>query len=317
MSYVTVLTQVGILFGMMAVGFVAGKFKIFTEKATKDLSSLLLYVATPAMVINSMIREYDGNLIVDAMLCLGIGIAVFVFGMATSLALSKALKIKKERRSIWVIAASFTNPGFMGFPVALAIFGKDGLFLAAFINLAQNLVLYTWGEALMAKTCEGHVGPGGEVLKKEPLWRTLLSPMNIAAVIGLVIFFFEIPIFGPVHTVIETIGGLVTPLSMMIVGITISKKSLIEVVKDKDAFTSVIFHMILIPLLLLGVLKLIPFREGSIVPAISVLLMTMPIASMTQIFAENYDADPQFASHAVFISNTLCLVTCPLIMMLV
>lgn len=310
MSYFTVLTQVAILFGMTVVGFVVGKVGMFSQKVTKDLSSLLLYVATPALILNSMFREYDGTLIIDALIILGISLAVFGIAMFVNKFLVKVFRVGKGRRGLWITATSFTNPGFMGFPMALAVFGSDGLFLAAFVNLAQNIFLYSWGIREVQKD-------SSEVAVREPLWRVLISPINVSLVIGLLIFFVQVPIPAPVETIVSSIAGLVTPISMMLVGITISGHAIKNVFTDKDAFSSALVHLILIPLALVFALKVIPFRDGSLVPGVCVLMMAMPVPAMTQALATNYHSDEEFASHVVFLADLLCLATCPVIMMLV
>lgn len=310
MSYTTVLTQVSILFVMMVIGYITGRAGMFSEKVQEDLSSLLLYIATPALVLNSMIREYDATLVTDALICLGIGLAVFAFGLLITKPLAKLFKVDLQRTGIWRVAASFTNPGFMGFPMTLALFGSDGLFLAAFINLAQNILLYSWGVRVVMQDSK-------EAQAKEHFLRTFLSPINVSLIVGLVIFFFQIPIPAPAQDLISKVASIVTPVSMFIVGITISRHKLVEVIKDKDAFTAAGVHLVIVPLILVGVLKFFNFHEGSLVPGVCVLLMTMPVASMTQIIAVKYKSDADFGAHVVFIANILCLLTCPLIMMLV
>lgn len=324
MSFGIIFSQILVMFLMVIVGYIMGRRGTLSERISHDISVILLEVATPALIINSMIREFDLDLIKDAMLCFAIGMVYFLGMIAVNQGLSRLLRVNRSHRGLWIVAASFTNPGFMGFPLALAIFGNDGLFMAAFINMAFNILIYTIGERMVI----ADVGNGRE---KPPLIRTLLSPINISTLIGLVIFFGQIPLAGAlehapawlvsgwtvVTTVIKNLGNLVTPLAMFLVGLAISRSSLRRTVTDRDAMTAVIVDMIAGPLLLIGVLKLLPFREGFMVVPVSVLIMLMSVASAVQMLADRYDGDSEFAGHAIFLSNVLCLISVPLLMMLV
>ncbi len=324
MSFEIIFTQILVMFLMVIVGFIMGRRGVFSERISHDISVILLEVATPALIINSMIREFDLDLIRDALLCFAIGMVYFLLMMALNLGLFRVLRVRKNHRGLWVLAASFTNPGFMGFPLVLAILGGEGLFLASFINMAFNIVIYTLGERLVLADSDGSH-------EKPPLIRTLLSPINIATLIGLVIFFGQVPLsgfvanapgwlvsfWGVITTVLKNLGNLVTPLAMFLVGLAISRSSLRRTVTDRDAITAVIIDMVVGPLLLLGVLHFIPFREGSLVVQVSMLIMLMSVATSVQMMADRYDGDSEFAGHAIFLSNVLCLVSVPLIMMLV
>ena len=324
MSFEIIFTQILVMFLMVIVGFIMGRRGVLSERISHDISVILLEVATPALIINSMIREFDLDLIRDALLCFAIGMVYFLLMMALNLGLSRVLRVRKNHRGLWVLAASFTNPGFMGFPLVLAILGGEGLFLASFINMAFNIVIYTLGERLVLADSDGSH-------EKPPLIRTLLSPINIATLIGLVIFFGQVPLsgfvanapvwlvsfWGVITTVLKNLGNLVTPLAMFLVGLAISRSSLRRTVTDRDAITAVIIDMVVGPLLLLGVLHFIPFREGSLVVQVSMLIMLMSVATSVQMLADRYDGDSEFAGHAIFLSNVLCLVSVPLIMMLV
>lgn len=309
MSFITVFSHVFVLFVIMITGFVAGKAKFFSSAASKDFSALLLKIATPALIISSMLREFDGELLTDALLCLLIGLSTFGGGMLINYAIARPLRIKQSHRGIWSVATSFTNTGFMGFPMALAVFGEKGLFLAAFINLAQTILIFSCGVRLT-------ISDSDRENKESPL-KTMLSPVNISLIIGLVLFLTQADVPTAAEDAVRTVAAIVTPVSMIIVGLDISKYRLSEVIKDRDACISAIINTVFIPLMLLGIFRLIPFREGSIVPGVSVLIMTMPAPSVSQAIAEQYGGDSAFTSHTIFLTSLLCLVTCPAIMTLI
>ena len=59
--FLVVLLQVVSLFLIMAVGFALGKADLITKKGTKDMSSLIMYGATPCLMISSLQVEWDSE----------------------------------------------------------------------------------------------------------------------------------------------------------------------------------------------------------------------------------------------------------------
>ena len=57
----------------------------------------------------------------------------------------KVFKVKEERQGIWLMGTTFSNVGFMGFPVIHAMYGENGLFLTSFVNIAFNISFYSIG----------------------------------------------------------------------------------------------------------------------------------------------------------------------------
>ena len=58
----TVFSQVMILMIMIAVGFAAAKAKIMTAEGARCCTDIALIIATPCVIIKSLIREYSNEI---------------------------------------------------------------------------------------------------------------------------------------------------------------------------------------------------------------------------------------------------------------
>ena len=56
-NFITVALQVLSLFIMIAVGFTLGKTRLMTESSTTTVSNIILYVATPAAILQAFVSE--------------------------------------------------------------------------------------------------------------------------------------------------------------------------------------------------------------------------------------------------------------------
>lgn len=140
-----VLNSVLTLFLLIAVGFIVEKKKLISEKFNQDVCAVLLKIAIPAAVISSMVRPYEPSILIDSGKIFLFTFIFHVFCMITSYFVIKADRIPRKEKGVWIFVSSFSNNGLMGFPLAYAIFGNNGLFLAAVSNIISNILIFSIG----------------------------------------------------------------------------------------------------------------------------------------------------------------------------
>jgi len=309
MSFLSVAEPIAILFVMIVVGFIVGKTHILSEKASGDLTKVLMNVAVPASVISSMNREFDQNLLNDGLTCFVVGFIFFAAVPFLCLLLAKLFKVNKKHIGSWAVAAAYSNTGFMGYPIAMALFGADGVFLTSMIVMSFNILVYTLGAKVTLRDSTN--------AKKLPMGKLLITPINISIVIGLIIFIAQIPLPEFVSTITDDFGALLTPIAMFTIGLNIEKGKLKDAFTDKDCYTAGLLRLVVFPIIMLLIMKLLPAREGSIVAGVCVLILSMPSPSATFMIAEQYSCDTAFASRVVFVTTLASLVTIPIVMMFI
>ena len=141
--------QMIILLILMAVGYICGKTGLITSDSQIKLSNLILRVGIPSMIIVSVSEDF--KLTVSDILCYLIGFFLFNISLGiVSLLIVKITRIKNDFE-IYQFMYMFSNVGFMGLPVIQATLGEKSTLLAALFLLPSNLVLFTYGEYLMAE----------------------------------------------------------------------------------------------------------------------------------------------------------------------
>ena len=118
-----------------------------------------------------------------------------------------------------------------------------------------------------------------------------------------------------IDTPLTYLADVTTPLSMLIIGMNLTGGSVSALLRNWDVLSSAFLRLLFLPLLTWGILMLLPV-EDPLVIGVTLIIMAMPSPAVTSILAETYGGDTQFASEAVFLSSLLCLVTIPLISLL-
>ena len=309
MNFSIVVNNLLIIFLMIAVGFTAGKAGLLSEKASGDFTSFLMKVTLPCMIFSSMIREYDAALIRDSII--GIVLCFVMLSLITALCwwLSGRLGLEEWRRGTWMLSTTFGNSGFMGFPLALAIFGQDGLMLAAMIGISYMVLQYTVYIKIMC-----HFSGRGDAASVN--WRQiLLSNINIALGLGLLFFIFQIPVPSTLMTVLSGFGNITTPLSMFLIGLTLSKGRISEAFRDRAVLSCAAMRLLAIPAATAVFFRLVPVFSP-VLSGVILLCAAMPCPSLGVIFSEEYGGDAQLGSQAIFLTSLFSIVTVPLMLML-
>ena len=142
-NLITVATQVGILFALMAVGFACRKRGLLTDASIRGIVEILVVIVTPALVLHAFQRPYN-----PAMLR-GLGFVALAAGVGHAVAIAIVLLIVRHRnvatKNVLRVAAVFSNAGFMGIPLDQAILGDEGVFYGVVYVGVFNIVMWSWG----------------------------------------------------------------------------------------------------------------------------------------------------------------------------
>ncbi len=296
-NLLTVAIQVLILFILMLVGYVLGKGKLLKQDAITGITNLILYVATPAAVLQSFTSEARTPEKTKNLLFLFLG-SVLIHALA--ILLSKFLTKNKEadRTRIMRFAVIFSNCGYMSFPLQKAILGDIGVFYGAMFVAVFNIILWTYGAYLMS----------GDKKSIEPK-NVLLNPTVIAVVLSVILYAANIKLPSFLSGAVTHLGNLNTPLPMIVIGYNLSTFSIAKIFTDKNVYWPTALRLILIPAVSLLVMLLLGIRG---IPLIAcTVAASAPIAAVSVMFANKFGGDAALGSKMVSLSTLLSILTMP------
>lgn len=302
MYNLTVFNQVLIIFIIMLVGIYARKRKIIKSGSTRQLSAILLNITLPLSIVSSFNLTFSKSVMFSIVI-------VFIFGMLVhpiSFLLGKVIfsRCENSKRKVLIFLVTFSNCGFMGYPILENLYGKTGVLYGAVFIATFNIFLWTIGVKIFKER---------ENCEKEP--NNILNPGIIAVLIGLLLFVFSIKIPNPLQKSFELIGNMTTPLSMIITGVVIAEIQVKNMLKSPLIVIASFVRLLAIPVAAYFVCSV--FHVEETVKGTCTIISGMPAAAMTTVFAERYNGDSLFASQAVFISTILSLITIPMMVLII
>ncbi|MBQ7196964.1 MAG: AEC family transporter [Synergistaceae bacterium] len=312
LDFFTVASNLVSLFSLIAVGYIAVRLKILDEHASHAFSSLLMKITLPCTIFVSLVqRDYDPSFLRDGITIIIAGIIVFAGLMYLSRYVAILFRVPENCRGVWAFTAAYTNSGFMGFPIALVLFGGEGLALSVLLNIAFNMTIYTIGPLEIARDNPGHEG------EKINIKSIIFSNINFATLVSLIFYFGQIKVPAAIISPLNYISGITTPLSMIMIGIALAHSKASELFTDIHAWTNTIIALLVYPAAIALILKFFPLSTNPLVDAVLILIVAMPAASVTAVMCEMYHGNIDFAAKVMFLQNLFCVVTIPLICLMI
>ena len=216
----------------------------------------------------------------------------------------KLLRVDEEHVGIYRMMTIFSNIGFMGFPIILANYGETGLIYAAMFQFPFNLLIYTYGVSVMQKSS------GKETGGFHFEWSKIFNAGVIAVILSLIFFVGKIHVPNAIESIIDDLAGLTVPLSMMVIGYSLSGMKLGKLLTNTRLVIFSFIKLIIIPLV--SVFALHFFVTDPILLGVCFVMVATPVGSMTAMFAELYDGDKETASMGVALTTLLSIITIPL-----
>ena len=304
--FMATLSPMLMMFACMVIGFILNKKKLCPDNTVTVLSKLETYVLAPALTVNtfskyctvaSLTEQY--KMILYCLLALAVAI-LLAFGLAPF------FTGKGYNRNIYRYALTFGNFGFMGNAIVPAIFGEEALYSYMLFTLPLSLAVYTWGIASLIPQGEGRHNP----------LKNLLTPsvfaVAIGAVIGLTGIYDYVPDF--VFSTLSGLGACMGPIAMVLTGFLIGNYSFKTLLSDKKVYIAAVLRLFILPALFILLLKALGADETSLVMCL--FGFATPLGLNTVIFPAAYGGDTATGASMAMISHTVCVVTIPVMYLL-
>ncbi|MBQ1193032.1 MAG: AEC family transporter [Lachnospiraceae bacterium] len=293
------------LFIMIFLGYILFKTNVFDKNFNQKLTKFLLHIALPALIINSVLEQSVKPAAETVKITFFVGIAIYLILPVIGLIVAKLIRADIKKQGLYAFMMTFSNVGFMGFPVIDAIYGSTAVFYTAIINIVFNIAAFTVGVLLLRY--------GGGANSKINLLK-LFTPGIIFSILAVFIYVFDIRFPAIVEKTIGSIGNTTTPLAMLLMGSTLATMPLRQIFNEGKVYLFSIIKQIVIPIILFPTVKY--FVHDELLFGVVIILLMMPIATNAIMFAIEYNSDEKLAAKAVFLSTLMSLVTIPLIIFL-
>lgn len=296
---IIVLKQIIVMFLLMSVGYGLYKTKMMDSKGSSQISTILMKVVMPMVIIQSFQRTFVAKEAIDWIIVFVISIISIVAGIIVS-----RLVFNKDQ-TIEQCAVGLSNAGFMGIPLVQAMLGPEYVFYVSAYLVGYNLMGWTLCVMLMTND-KKHVSAK----------KILFNPATVGLFFGAIIYLLpeSIEIPGVISSTFASLASLNTPLAMLVLGSYIAKEPLFKIFSSLTPYLVALFRLVVVPLAIIIVLKFIPLSNE--IKFVLLLVTSAPSGVMVAMFAQIFDKNYEHAARIVSVTTLLCVFTIPLLIML-
>ena len=294
----TLLGQIIVMALLMGGGAVLKKRGMLSEQSSRELGSILVNVIIPCVILKSYMVEFSLEQAKSLALSAGLSLLSLVVAMGISYAAFGS------RHGILNFASAFGNAGFMGIPLAQALFGEQAVFyIAAYVALL-NLFQWTYGLYVMT---------GDKAVIRPTV--ILRNPVLLSILFGVILFLLPVHYPDVLVKVLGHITAMNTPVAMVVLGTYLAEMDWKQFHYTHGLLLCMALRLAIIPSVTLGLFRFLPVDN-------TVMLMTLLIASATSvggniaIFARQQGTDYLLSVTAVCLSTILSLATLPVFLCL-
>ena len=292
-----------VLFIIVILGYVACKLGYMGDKFDKKLSSIVVDITCPLLVLSSVMGDElpDRTLILPL---LGIGfltyILLLVFGFWVPCLITK----NHDDQGMIGFALMFANVGFIGYPIVSSIFGPHAVFYAALLNMPNTFFIFTAGVMLIK----------GEYSLKQFNPKVLVSPAMLGAFLAAIIVALGIHTPDIIARPVTMVGNITVPAALMIIGSSMAKLPIREIIGSPKVYITALLRLTIVPLSIYFLFKACGVSD--LVNNINTVVIAMPVASFGTMFCLKYGRNPSLITETTFITTLGSIITIPLITLL-
>lgn len=306
MNTFVVLQQMIVLFLMIVMGYAANHFGIMGKESERWLSKLIVNITCPALILSSVTTSARLESTAALLMIFAAAAVYYLVLPLVSKLIVKLLRIPCERAAEYESLLVYSNIGFMGIPVAKAILGQDSILYLSIFMAVFNISVFSYGTILL------QVNHSGE--KQKIPFKKMINPGTVTSAVAILLYVLGIRLPELVISPITSVGGITTPLAMLVIGSSLANQPLREVLSELNMLPFTVIRLLILPLVSIVLCRWLiadPMLAG-----ILVLVSAMPSASNIVMLSHELGRDPSYISKGIFFSTVFSVITIPLVAML-
>ena len=296
--FVLIFNQLLKMLIIMILAFICYKLKVVTQEGNKAISNLLLMVVNPCLIITVYQTDYNADLVKGLLIAFVAACVSHIIGIV----MARFLVPEKNNPEYYLdrFGAVYSNCGFIGIPLIYSVLGNEGVFYLTAYMTVFNLFTWTHGLSLLENK-----------FSLKQLKEGLLSPMIIATLAAIVLFFIRFRIPATVLASMNYVADMNTPLAMMVAGFSVAQADLKRIFSNLHIYWVSFLKLIVMPLLV--TLFLYVTRISHDIAYTTLIAAACPTATTMTMMAIRYDRNYTYASEIFAFSTVLSMVTIPVV----
>ena len=305
-----VLALVLPFFGLILLGYLAGRFISSEKGGEKWLNIFVVHFTVPALLFLMLYRAPFSELTNTAFIVATLGATITTF-LITLVLFAIFSRAGLASHAIRGAAAAYGNVGYMGVPLAVGAFGVKAAIPATLIVGFDSVLIFTAVPILVAlgqKKRTGIFQLGAEIGRK-----IFLNSLILACILGVFAAYVELELPTSIIKILEYLSAAAAPSALFALGVTVASRPLTRLPAEISALTFI--KLVAHPLIVFFMLRYAGISGVWLNTA--VLLASLPPALGVYVLAVQYNVHVERASNTILIGTVFSVATVSAIIYLI
>jgi malonate transporter len=280
------------VFAVIVSGWIAG-YSGYLSRSTADALIHFAYnIAMPALLIVTIAQEPGRSLINWRFLAaFGGGSLLCFFAVFGVMSIGASRSVAS--RTMYGMAASMTNTGFVALPILQAIYGERAVLPAAIATVFVAVVMFPLAVILLE--VRPRDGQGSRAVPMLTVKHVVLNPLVISTVVGMLLSVLGLRMPAPFTAYFGILAGALTPCALFAIGLGLSLEGLRANVKQASLLSVV--KLVVMPLIVCGLCALL--RLEPLYTIAAVICAAVPTAKTVYILAGEYQCEEMMVASTI------------------
>ena len=319
-AFLSSIQSVVVIVLIMLLGYILRKQGWLADSFGGNVSKLITQIALPASIFMSVQNNLTRGKLFNLFAGLLLPFIGVVISYIVAFILVKVLKVKVGRRGVFINTIANANTIFIGMPLNLALFGSAATSYFLIYYIINTVSTWAFGVFLIKNDDPTLVK--AEKQHNKINWRKIL-PMPLVGFFVAVIWLLtgiQLPKF--LGDTFNYVGNLVTPLSLIYIGIVLANAGLKSIHFDKDTIFALLGRFILAPVVMILLVKwfgpsVLHLDIASLMGKTFIVQSATPALAVLPILAGEAHGDVDYATNVVVLSTLLFIIVVPVLMFII
>lgn len=294
------LTKMLELFLFILIGYIMRKKAFLPDETGVVLSKIENNLLMPALIIHTFVTRCTwANLVSKSELIIAEIVVVLICCIFAFL-VARLLATEAYVERVYRYALVVPNFAFMGNALVESVFGEEMLYNYMILTIPLNIFAYTVGVMWLM--------PGEKI---EPR-KSILNPIFIALIIGMILGITEIQIPAFILNTVENAGRCMAPIAMVFTGFVIGSYRIKEMLYDINVYVLTTLRLLIIPILAGIIMDIAGFDDS--IKALILCTLAMPFGLNTIIITAAYGGDTRKGAGLTLVSHVVGVITIPILL---
>jgi malonate transporter len=292
------------IYFVLALGYLAGRFKRVDNRRVAELNALVMEFALPASLFAATLRTPSQALIGQWPMVVVLGVGMLVIYAIAYFLQRRVFGLGTQEAAVQALTIALPNYAAAGLPLISSVFGQSQIILVA-ISIACGSIIVSPLTLTLLEVGKSDNQSGltfGRIVRS--MRNSVLKPIVMAPILGVLLSLLGVSLPPLLGSSLDLIGRAAGGVALFLTGLILSAQPF---KLNANVVSGTLLKNIVHPLVAIGIVMLVPMPAE--IARAAIILSAVPSGFFGILFGLRYGVQSQQAGSTLIASSVLSAIT--------